>query len=158
MALVTQTVTQIVTGALQLLGVKVNETAIEASEAEDGRVALNDMMNEWSVDGINIGYESLDSVEDELFVTLGAVGAIKANLAVYIAPEYQRTVSEVLFNRARTSKRSVRASIKLNGSSFPDTLPIGSGNEDNNYVADGDSAGNLRSSKFYPTNNTNSCN
>ena len=151
------TVTEIVTGALQLLEVKVAEAAITPAEAEDGRTALNDMMNEWNVDGINIGYETLDNVEDDLFVTLGSIGAIKANLAIYIAPEYGRLVSDSLVSRAKISKRSVRASIKLNGSQFPDTLPIGSGNEISNFTPDGDSQGNLRSSKFYPSNDTSQC-
>jgi len=151
------TVTDIVTGALQLLEVNVAESAIEAPEAEDGLTALNDMMNEWNVDGIDVGYEALDSVEDELFVKLGSIGAIKANLAVYIAPEYGRTVSTSLEARAKRSKRSLRASIPLNSSQYPDTLPIGSGNEDNNFVADGDSPQTLRDSRFYPSNTRRPC-
>ena len=111
-----------------------------------------------NVDGINIGYETLDNIEDDLHVSLGSLGAIKANLAIYIAPEYGRIVTPHLETRAKRSKRSLRASIPLNPLEFPDTLPIGSGNEDNNFVADGDRAGNLRTSKFYPSNNTSKCN
>ncbi len=152
------TVTEVVTGALVLLEIRTAESAITAAEAEDGLTALNDMMNEWNVDGINIGYETLDNVEDELFVTLGSLGAIKANLAIYIAPEYGRIVTAELTKRAAVSKRSLRASIPLNGSQFPDTLPIGSGNEGNNFTADGDSPGGLRSSRFYPSNVRTKCN
>lgn len=152
------TVTDIVTGAVTLLEVRTAESAITAAEAEDGLTALNDMMNEWNVDGINIGYETLDNVADELFVTLGSIGAIKANLAIYIAPEYGRIVTAELKERAKTSKRSLRASIPLNGSQFPDTLPIGSGNENNNFTSDGDSPGGLRDSRFYPSNVRRKCN
>lgn len=152
------TVTEIVSGALQLLEVRTAESAITSAEAEDGLVSLNDMMNEWNVDGINVGYETLDDIDDDLHVKLGSIGAIKSNLAVYIAPEYGRIVTPHLETRAIRSKRSLRASIPLNGSEFPDTLPIGSGNEDNNFVADGDQPGNLRTSKFYPANNTTKCN
>ena len=56
-----------------------------------------------------------------------------------------------------TKALDVRGSIKLNSSEYPDTLPIGSGNEDNTFVADGDSPGNLRSSKFYPRNTNPKC-
>ena len=154
----TPTVTEVVTGALQLLEIRTAESPIEANEAEDGLTALNDMMNEWNVDGINVGYESLDNVEDRLHVKLGAVGAIKANLAVYIAPEYGKSVSAALALRAKTSKRSLRGAIKLNDAEFPDTLPIGSGNENNNFVAGGDVPGGLRSSRFYPANNRSKCN
>ena len=152
------TVTEVVTGALQLLEVRTAESSITAAEAEDGLTSLNDMMNEWNVDGINIGYETLDNIAEELHVSLGSLGAIKSNLAIYIAPEYGRIVTPHLEMRAKRSKRSLRASIPLNHSEFPDTLPIGSGNEDNNFVADGDQAGNLRTSKFYPANNTTKCN
>ncbi len=152
------TVTEIVTGALQLLEVQTAESAITAPEAEDGLVSLNDMMNEWNVDGINVGYETLESIEDELFVDLGSIGAIKANLAVYIAPEYGRAVSDSLERRAKSGKRSLRASINLNPSQYPDTLPVGSGNEDNNHSPDGDSPGNLRDSRFYPSNERTKCN
>ena len=152
------TVTEIVSGALLLLEVRTAESAITSAEAEDGLNSLNDMMNEWNVDGINVGYETLDNIEDQVYVDLGSIGAIKANLAVYIAPEYGRLVSAALEKRAKFSKRSLRASIKLNPSEYPDSLPIGSGNEDNNYVADGDSPGNLRTSKFYPANNRSKCN
>ena len=151
------TVTEIVTGALQLLEVRTAESAITSAEVEDGLAALNDMMNEWNVDGINVGYETLDDGDDELFVTLGSIGAIKSNLAIYIAPEYGRVVSDTLFDRAKRSKRSVRGSIPLNASSYPDTLPIGSGNEDNNFTPDGDSPGGLRDSRFYPSNTRRRC-
>lgn len=153
----TPTVTEVVTGALQLLEIRTAESPIEANEAEDGLTALNDMMNEWNVDGINIGYESLDNVEDLLHVKLGSVGAIKANLAIYIAPEYGKAVSSALALRAKTSKNSLRGAIKLNDAEFPDTLPIGSGNEENNFTPDGDAPGGLRSSRFYPTNNRSKC-
>ncbi|MGY8962544.1 MAG: packaged DNA stabilization gp4 family protein [Rhodospirillales bacterium] len=152
------TVTDIVNGALLLLEVRTAESAVTAPEAEDGLTSLNDMMNEWNVDGINVGYETLENISDELYVDLGAIGAIKANLAVYIAPEYGRIVSDTLAVRARRSKKSLRASIKLNPSDYPDTLPIGSGNEANNFTADGDSPGLLRGSKFYPSNVRRKCN
>jgi len=152
------TVTEIVTGALGLLEVNTAESAITADEAEAGLTALNDMMNEWNVDGINIGYETLDDVEDEVFVTLGSLGAIKSNLAIYIAPEYGRIVTPGLEVRAKRSKRSLRASIPLNQSQFPDTLPIGSGNEDNNFTPNGDTPGGLRDSRFYPSNTQRKCN
>ena len=101
------TVLDIVTGALKLLEVNVAESAITSAEGVDGLTALNDMMNEWSVDGIDIGYETLNDVSDEVFVTLGSIGAIKSNLAVYIAPEYGRIVTEELKTRAKQGKKSV---------------------------------------------------
>lgn len=151
------TVLDIVTGALQLLEIRVAESGVTPSEGVDGLAGLNDMMNEWNVDGIDVGYESLTDTADEIFVDLGAIGAMKANLAMYIAPEYGRTPSASLEERARRSKKSLRASIPLNGSQFPDSLPIGSGNEGNNFQTDGDSPGGLQDSRFYPSNSRRQC-
>lgn len=151
------TALDIVTGALKLLEIKPDESSITASEAEDGLTALNDMMNEWNVDGINIGYESLDDTESELYVNLGAVGAMKANLAVYIAPEYGRVVTDALFERAKRSKKALRSSIPLNPAEYPDSLPVGSGNEGSSYTSNGDSPGGLADSRFYPPNSTDRC-
>jgi hypothetical protein len=146
------TVTEIVRGALLLLGVKPSESAITPEEAEDGLNSLNEMMNEWNVNGLDVGYETLDAVTDRLYVELGSIGAIKANLAVYIAPEYDREVSASLDRRARRSKNALRGSIVLNPSQFPDSLPVGSGNEDNYTQVNGDKNANLRDSRFYPAN------
>ena len=151
------TVLEVVTDALKLLEVRTAESPVTASEAQDGLTALNDMMNEWNVDGINIGYETLDETTDDLFVELGSLGAIKANLAIYIAPEYGRKVTPALAERAIRSKRALRASLPLNASQFPDTLPVGSGNEDNNFTPDGDSPGTLTDSRFYPSNERRKC-
>lgn len=151
------TVLDIVTGALQLLEVRVAESGVTASEGQDGLTSLNDMLNEWNVDGIDVGFESLDDTADEVFLDLGSIGAIKANLAIYIAGEYGRTPSAAVVKRAKRGKKSLRASIPLNTSQFPDTLPIGSGNEGNNFTADGDSPGNVRSSRFYPSNVRRRC-
>ncbi len=152
------TVLDIVTGALQLLEVRVAESGVTSAEGVDGLAALNDMMNEWNVDGIDVGYETLDDTADEIFVDLGSIGAMKAGLAIYIAPEYGKTPSLILERRARRSKNSLRASIAINPSQLPDTLPVGSGNEDNNFVADGDAPGNVRSSRFFPSNVRRQCN
>ncbi len=152
------TVTQVVRGALLLLGVKPSESAITSEEAEDGLNSLNEMMNEWNVNGLNVGYETLDSVDDILYVELGAIGAIKANLAVYIAPEYDRAVSPELQRRADRSVRSLRGSLSLSRLEFPDSLPVGSGNEENYTQDDGDANSNLRDSRFYPSNNRSRCN
>lgn len=152
------TVLDIVTAALRLLEVRTAESPVTASESLDGLESLNDMMNEWNVDGIDVGYESLESPSDLVDVNLGSLGAIKSNLAVYIAPEYGRIVTPGLEKRAKRSKTSLRTSIKLNPSEYPDTLPIGSGNEDNTYVGDGDAPGNLRNSRFYPSNERRRCN
>ena len=148
----------IVEASLTMLGIRLSQAALEADEAVDGLFSLNDMMAEWEVDGINVGYEALDETTDIIHVSAAAIAAIKPNLAIYLAPEYGRIVTNALLRRAKNSKKALRSSIQLRRAQFPDTLPIGSGNEDNNFGADGDSAGSLRSSKFYPSNEEGQCN
>ena len=104
------TALEVITGAVVLLGVRAAESPLEPNEAEDGLVALNDMLNEWNLEDIDIGFETIDDVQDELFVDTGTEGAIKSNLAVYIAPEYGRIVSDALALRASRSKKAVRGS------------------------------------------------
>ena len=151
------TALDVITGAVVLLGVRTAESPLEPSEAEDGLVALNDMLNEWNLDDIDIGFETIDDVQDELFVDTGTEGAIKSNLAVYIAPEYGRIVSDALAFRAKTGKAAVRGSISLRPLEFPDTLPVGSGNERNNRVPDGDKGGGSIGRRFFPSNAARKC-
>lgn len=146
-----------ITGGLILLGVRTAESPIEPSEAQDGLNSLNDMLNEWNLDDIDIGFETVDDVDDELFVDTGTLGGIKSNLAVYMAPEYGRVVSSVLALRAKTSKAIIRGSLSLRPLDFPDTLPVGSGNERNNRVPDGDVGGGTIGRRFYPSNARRKC-
>ena len=153
------TVLDVVTGALQLLEVQTAESPVEPVESADGLISLNDMMNEWNVDGIDVGYprEGLTSTTDILRVRIGSIGAIKANLAIYFAPEYGRIVTPVLQQRADKGKTALRSSLAIKSLAFPDTLPIGSGNEDNNDSADGDVPGGFNSRRFYPSNANRDC-
>jgi len=148
----------VISGALVLLGIRVAESPIEANESQDGLNALNDMLAEWNTDGIRLGFETLSGVEEELYVPDGALGAIKANLAVYIAPEYERSVSPALAQRASDGKRTARSLEPMGGSQYPDTLPVGSGNRHGGHSSDGDSAGNTSNRRFYPPNSRSRCN
>lgn len=147
------TAQNVIEGALKLLGVQAAETPIEASEAIDGLDALNNMMAEWEEDGIHTGFIPLQDITTTVNVPNSAIGAIKAKLALYVAPEYNKVVTIALAARAKDSFTSLRASlVRLNASEFPDTLPRGSGNERNNFNATGDVPGNQTDRNFYPAN------
>lgn len=146
-----------ITGGLKLLGVRTAESPLEDTEAQDGLESLNDMLNEWNLDDIDIGFETIDDVQDELFVDDGTLAGIKANLAIYMAPEYGRIVSDALALRAKIGKAVIRGAISLRPLEFPDTLPVGSGNERNNRVPDGDKGGGSIGRRFYPSNADRKC-
>lgn len=147
------TARDIVVGALRLLGVKPAESPISAAEIQDGLESLNDMMAEWEERSIFTGFSALGTADDPVEVPDSAIGAIKANLAIYIAPEYDKSVSVELAKRAKDGLTSVRASlIEVAASEYPDSLPVGSGNHENSYTTNGDVPGNVTDSRFYPEN------
>jgi len=148
----------IVEGGLRLSGIRAAESPIEAQEAQDALESLNDMLNEWDLDGIHIGFETIQDLDDEVYIHEGLIGGVKANLAVYINPEYDRALNPTLMPRAITGKRAARASIRLYSSEYPDTLPVGSGNEHSPHSTDGDSAGNSSYRTFYAPNRRRRCN
>lgn len=146
------TVNEIVSGALKLLGIRAAESPLTAAEAEDGRVSLNDMMAEWEERSIYTGFVALADVDDPVLVPDYAIGAIKSNLAIYIAPEYGKSIAPELDRRASKSFTALKAAlIRMGPSSFPDTLPVGSGNQVGFTSSDGDVPG-LDNEMFYPEN------
>lgn len=146
------TARDVVEGALKLLGVKPAESGVTSSEATDGLDSLNDMAEQWNLEGAEIGYETIDDLDDELFVDDGVIGALKANLAVYMAPEYDRTVTPELALRAKRGKTVVQANVPRCPIQFPDTLPVGVGNERYLPSNDGDSVSTVYDGRFYPSN------
>jgi len=147
----------IVEGALRLSGIRPAESPIEANEAQDGLESLNDMLAEWDLEGIHLGFEPVEDLDDELYVPRGTEGGIKANLAIYINPEYERALNPTLMTRAITGKRIARALRFLEPLQYPDSLPVGSGNEHTAHSSDGDGPNNNSNRRFYPPNVRRRC-
>lgn len=84
---------EVIYDALSLLGVVAETEALTAEQGALGLRVMNDMLAEWEAVGVNIGHwPQTDTTADfpagpELNI------AAKFNLAVYLAPHYQRTVS-----------------------------------------------------------------
>lgn len=148
---------EVLTGALTLLGIRPSESSITPDETSDGLVSINDMMNELVADGIDIGFENLEDIQETIYVDDCAIGPIKALLAQYIAPEYGRVVTPMLQRRIDKAPGILRTLVATASAQYPDSLPRGSGNEMNNYSSDGDSAGSGLTSRFYPANTTDKC-
>jgi len=143
----------IIEGALKLLGVRAAETPIQPNEVQDGLESLNDMLSMWEEDGVYTGFSPLGDADDTVYFPRFAIGGIKANLAVFLAPEYNKTVTQELFDRAKSGKTSIRAAlVRVGPSSYPDTLPTGSGNRVDNLAVDGDVANEGVDNTFYPEN------
>lgn len=146
------TALEVITDALIEIGVRPAESPITAAEAADGLRDLNKMLNNWErIKKISIGFETLDTVDDIMPVDEGLIDGIASNLGVKIAPQYNRPVSIDLAKRAKDDLASIRAWALRFNVRYPDSLPIGSGNESESYHSNGD-ANTGTSDRFYPTN------
>lgn len=128
----------IIRRAFQKAGIKPAESTLEANELEDGLDTLRDMLNAWNAAGKLIGAQTPEDVNEELRVPNYALGAIKANLAIMLAGEYNLPITAVLAGEAEMMSRDLATAQNSRDSLdvlLPPTLPIGSGNS-TQYVSD----------------------
>jgi hypothetical protein len=128
------TALQIVSAAAEKLGVKTAEIPLEADDFRVFLGELNDMLMEWSDLGITPRFLELTDRNDTVEIDRDAVGAVKANLAMRLAPTFGRVVSPALVASARDTKDRLLASVVTIGEvAYPDSLPMGSGNNCSQY-------------------------
>ncbi len=120
----------IITGALKHLTVLTAETELTAAEAQDGLNDLNDMGVEWEVSSPSVGFVASLDVNSQIDLPRHAVAAFKANLALRLAPQYEKPVTASLAVLAADSLSALIRVVDFIGPvELPDTLPVGSGNE-----------------------------
>ena len=131
------TVLQIVNGAAEKLGIKTAEIALEAGDFQVILNEMNDLLTEWSDLGLTPAFKEVSETTDTVDVDRNAVSAIKNNLAIRIAPTFQKVVQQSLALIASDSLRALETSTVFIGQvAYPDTLPTGSGNECSNDAID----------------------
>ena len=140
------TALHIIERAFSKIGVVAAETPLSASEKEDGLDTLNDMLSEWGTNGTLQGALPVAEVGDELDVPRYSEGALKSNLAVRLAPEYDRPVTQgMAFNATDSLNQLLTAEQDLSNINFPNTLPLGTANTDG--------IGRLTDRDFFPGGN-----
>jgi hypothetical protein len=92
------------------------------------------MMAKWDVMGLQLGYTKVSSLGDQITVSDGAIEGIVKNLAVSMWPQFSAPgtpINQILMLEAKDGLDAVRmvALDSIGPSFYPDTLPIGSGNE-----------------------------
>lgn len=123
----------IIERAFSKIGVRAAETPLTNSETQDGLDILNDLLSEWGTNGELQGAIPVENVTDDLVVPRYSLGALKANVAIRLASEYDREVTQGLAFDATNSKNAmVKAGLNLRVF-YPSTLPTGSGNTDENF-------------------------
>lgn len=135
------TVAQVANAALKRILVQASEAPLEADEYQDFIFALNNYMLALDAEGITLGFTEVEDLGDEVTVPTGALRGIIANMAIEVAPDYNGIVSPALATAAAQGLQVMRLiGQTISPSSYPSTLPIGSGNED---------SGMFGSSRFY---------
>jgi len=124
------TASDIINGALRKLGVRASETSISAAEMADGLEDLND------IGETNLLFPAVDTESEELRVPRGAVGPLKLVLAEKILPDYADVQLTPQLQKEFADAwdeiwRITNGTIEVN---FPNTLPMGSGNQDSQYL------------------------
>jgi len=128
---------QVVKAILQEILTQATEADLEPSEIQDTIFAMNNYMTAEAVNGIDLGYTVVSSVSDEITVPAGALQGIIANMAIVMAPQFDAEITASLAEKARTGLNAMRKlGITLNPMSFPNTLPVGAGNEGDQYTQD----------------------
>ena len=128
-----ETATSIVTSALEEIHEAANEQPIQTVDFNRAVLYLNRMMAALSVDGISLGYTVVTSAASEITVPAGAIEGMVFNLALKLAPTYDIAISQDLRVNAANGLKSMRKiAVVVKPTSFPCTLPIGSGNEQEN--------------------------
>ena len=124
------TMREVVEDAAEEIGAKTAEIPLEDDELQSGLRRCNDMLTEWDDIGIISGYNPVSNGDDVLEVDRNAVAAIKYNLAIRMAPSFRKVVSAALGQIASSTLSRLEASGAFIGQvAYPDSLPMGSGNE-----------------------------
>ena len=140
------TIREVVEDAFEEIGVKTAEVPLTSDELQSGIRRCNDMLTGWDDIGIIFGYTPILNGDDVINVDRSAIRAIKKNLAIDLAPSFQKVVGPALAAIASGTLEMLMASSSDIGEvDYPDSLPMGSGNQ---------CANNGTDSRFFPNNNT----
>lgn len=121
---------QVIRAILQEILVQASEQDLDSAETNDTIFAMNNFMFELDANGVKLGYTEVTSVTDTITIPGGAVNGLIKNVAMQIAPQFDRPISMTLVEQARKGLKVMSdLGINLGAMQFPDTLPIGSGNE-----------------------------
>jgi hypothetical protein len=136
-----ETAGSVIKSALQEILVQASEAPLEPDETIDALLYMNRFMAEQAANGIALGFTEVDDTSDEITIPGGAINGLVFNLAMKLAPQFGKVVSITLATNAKDALATMRnIAVTIGRSQFPNTLPRGSGNED-----DG-----VRQDQFYP--------
>jgi len=119
----------VISGALKLILVEAGDSALEPDEYADGLTALNDFMAGLESDGLRLGYARVCNIADIVSLPDGAIRAVKANLALDLAPQFGGKVSATLIKQANEGMNTLRKiGVRIGQALLPPSLPMGTAN------------------------------
>ena len=131
------TMLEVVNDAFEEIDVKVAEQDLQSDELQAGIRRCNDLLSSWDDIGFIVGYTPVLNGHDDLGIEASAVRAIKANLAVKLAPSFQKPVTiDLRLEASESLDLMINANIFIGNVEFPDTLPLGSGNQGCDFDTD----------------------
>lgn len=135
-----ETAQSIIDDSLQAILVQASEQPIEAVDFQTSKRYLNRMMATTPYN--NLGYTAVVNPNDPITVADGAIEGIVFNLAVKMLATYDMPLTAELNANARDGLQEIRRiAVTVQPTAFPCTLPIGSGNEQENT---------FNNQRFYP--------
>lgn len=124
------TMREVVEDAMEDITVKKAEISLTDDELQSGIRRCNDMLAQWDELGIIVGYNPVTNGDDVLELGPAAIAAVKTKLAIKLAPSYSKVVTPALVENAREAMEMLEAANSHIGEiAYPDTLPLGSGNQ-----------------------------
>jgi len=126
----TTIVKTVVTDALEDILNRSSEEPIEAEDALAGMRYLNRLMASLAVRGINLGFTEVSKLTDVVTIADGAVDGITAMLSKALSAKFKVDVHGSVLDRIKDGWAVILTLSSTNTPrSYPDILPIGSGNE-----------------------------
>lgn len=93
---------------------------------------MNRFMDSMSVYGVSLGYTKINTPSDYVTIEPGGMDGLVFNTALRLCNQYDIPVSQGLAISAMSGKSAMyQIGVQSQKASMPDTMPIGSGNEDN---------------------------
>ncbi len=131
------TARQIIDGAAEHIGVKTAEVTLESEDFQVFLDNMNDMLLEWADIGLTPGFSEVFNGDDFIEIDNNARAAVKAALAIRCAVPFEKVITIGLVNLASETMQRLETSTAFIGDvDYPDTLPLGSGNNGCNIDTD----------------------
>ena len=126
-----ETAQTLINDALQEILVQASEQPIQTVDFQTARRFLNRMMA--TVPFVGLGYTTVVNPSDPITIPDAALDGVIANLAKRLLVTYDMPLTNELAMAAQSGLKEIRRlTVTIGATAHPCTLPLGSGNEDEN--------------------------